>query len=380
MAAKSPDGPLCIQDEMTLLTWRFPVCSLTRLPLSKGFPFRLVGKVWRKPHDSSVYSSLLNGTLLHRTCGRQLIPQSPSATVPLSPASLHVFLSRSTVSFLLQAPGMSHLEHKTSLKDLELFNTKADTRVNAQRPGNHCIGHVISSGWRQRLGNFGLDDKKMFQLLIPLLMALKGRAQEDPENVQCGYRPAFPNSSWLPFHERLQVQNDEFPWQVSIRMSRKHLCGGSIIHRWWVLTAARCFSRTLVESCFLLEPFLIDMLRAILTPQACWFQSHRPPHFHCRGLEGDSENQGRVQEKVRSDGEWRSGVMLNSKLALCAPLGGMGISSPRGRWTVAHRQCPPGHKSGAPTWPPCPKWNCYIRSCTFVVLRAKIQLPCAGKN
>ncbi|XP_016814570.3 serine protease-like protein 51 isoform X1 [Pan troglodytes] len=84
----------------------------------------------------------------------------------------------------------------------------------------------------------------MFQLLIPLLLALKGHAQDNPENVQCGHRPAFPNSSWLPFHERLQVQNGECPWQVSIQMSRKHLCGGSIIHWWWVLTAARCFPRT----------------------------------------------------------------------------------------------------------------------------------------
>uniref|UniRef100_A0A8D2FDG7 Serine protease 51 n=1 Tax=Theropithecus gelada TaxID=9565 RepID=A0A8D2FDG7_THEGE len=87
----------------------------------------------------------------------------------------------------------------------------------------------------------------MFQLLIPLLLALKGHAQDDPENVHCGYRPAFPNSSWLPFHERLQVQNGEFPWQVSIQMSRKHLCGGSIIHQWWVLTAAHCFPRTLLD-------------------------------------------------------------------------------------------------------------------------------------
>ncbi|XP_047710748.1 serine protease-like protein 51 isoform X1 [Prionailurus viverrinus] len=68
-----------------------------------------------------------------------------------------------------------------------------------------------------------------------------------PNKVQCGHRPAFSNSSLLRFHELFEVQEGEFPWQVSIQISRKHLCGGSIIHQWWVLTAAHCFPRTLLE-------------------------------------------------------------------------------------------------------------------------------------
>ncbi|XP_040596679.1 serine protease-like protein 51 isoform X1 [Mesocricetus auratus] len=85
----------------------------------------------------------------------------------------------------------------------------------------------------------------MLSLLIALFMASKGHAQD--HEVLCGHRPTFPNSSWLPFRELLEVQNGEFPWQVSIQMLGKHLCGGSIIHQWWVLTAAHCFPRTLLE-------------------------------------------------------------------------------------------------------------------------------------
>lgn len=33
----------------------------------------------------------------------------------------------------------------------------------------------------------------------------------------------------------------DFPWQVSIFHQGKHLCGGSILSEWWILTASHCF-------------------------------------------------------------------------------------------------------------------------------------------
>ncbi|XP_042300290.1 acrosin-like [Sceloporus undulatus] len=77
--------------------------------------------------------------------------------------------------------------------------------------------------------------------LLPLLRATGAWAQG------CGYRPEYDGLAGFSMGGArivggTQAPAGKWPWVVSVQTSTFHFCGGSIIHPWWVLSAAHCFT------------------------------------------------------------------------------------------------------------------------------------------
>ncbi|XP_038657382.1 transmembrane protease serine 2-like isoform X1 [Scyliorhinus canicula] len=60
--------------------------------------------------------------------------------------------------------------------------------------------------------------------------------------IDCGHRSYTSNISRRIIGGAAAIKG-EFPWQVSLHFEHRHLCGGSIIAPYWVITAAHCGER-----------------------------------------------------------------------------------------------------------------------------------------
>uniref|UniRef100_A0A8C2FP03 Acrosin n=1 Tax=Cyprinus carpio TaxID=7962 RepID=A0A8C2FP03_CYPCA len=62
--------------------------------------------------------------------------------------------------------------------------------------------------------------------------------------ISCGKQPLLDPPKHLRISGGLSALEGAWPWQVSIQRMSRHICGGSVISHWWVVTASHCFKNS----------------------------------------------------------------------------------------------------------------------------------------
>ncbi|XP_078081216.1 complement factor B-like [Mustelus asterias] len=75
----------------------------------------------------------------------------------------------------------------------------------------------------------------------------KARKSEKLPAFECGIRGNMIQRPVARIFGGFESKKNEWPWQVIIKFPNKEFCGGSIISRRWILSAAHCFNETFGE-------------------------------------------------------------------------------------------------------------------------------------
>ncbi|KAM9254134.1 serine protease 38 [Dugong dugon] len=71
----------------------------------------------------------------------------------------------------------------------------------------------------------------------------------------------------------LSVPEGKWPWQVSVHYSGSHVCGGSILNEYWILSAAHCFSLILNTHGFDMYVGILNL--NIASKHTQWFEVNK---------------------------------------------------------------------------------------------------------
>ncbi|XP_038611878.1 probable threonine protease PRSS50 [Tachyglossus aculeatus] len=74
-------------------------------------------------------------------------------------------------------------------------------------------------------------------LMFLLLLLLPGGLNSETSDQACGQ-----SHTAQRIRGGQESLEGKWPWQVSLQLDRRHVCGGSLLSRWWILTAAHCFN------------------------------------------------------------------------------------------------------------------------------------------
>ncbi|XP_074839017.1 zinc finger MYND domain-containing protein 15 [Carettochelys insculpta] len=106
-------------------------------------------------------------------------------------------------------------------------------------PGFSCVGLLMPC--RDPSAQLALPRRgrpmAVWRLIQLLLLGATGARASG-----CGLQPAPSSASRIIGGQASRP--GEWPWIVSLQTQGHHFCGGSIIHPWWVLSAAHCFPQT----------------------------------------------------------------------------------------------------------------------------------------